>query len=280
MNPALLRAPRLALPTLALAGLTTTAWLLTAAGALQGALPLGLAAPLCALLAYVSFTPLHDATHQAVARARWLNGLVGRLAALPLLAPYPAFRVMHLAHHRHTNEPERDPDHWSGRGPGWALPLRWLSQDLHYYVRLIREPSLLRPLELLEVVLAVGAQLAALALALRAGIGLEFALVVLLPTRLATAALAFGFDYLPHRPHDTPARVDRFRASHVLREPWLTLPLCAQNFHLVHHLYPAVPFYRYGAVWRDQREALLARGAEERSLFGAPATSGSAPSPR
>ena len=93
--------------------------------------------------------------------------------------------------------------------------------------------------------------------------------VVLLPARLATAALAFAFDYLPHRPHETPAQEDRYRASHVFRERWLTLPLCGQNYHLVHHLYPAVPFYRYGAVWFDQREALLLKGASERGLFGA-----------
>ena len=83
------------------------------------------------------------------------------------------------------------------------------------------------------------------------------------------ALLAFAFDYLPHRPHLIPARADRFRATHIISGRWLTLPLCCQNYHLVHHLYPAVPFYGYGRVWHDQRDELLARGAREVPLLGA-----------
>ena len=95
-----------------------------------------------------------------------------------------------------------------------------------------------------------------------AGWGLELLLFVLIPARLGIAALAFGFDYLPHRPHTTPARVDRFQATAVRPSPWLTPLMLGQNFHLVHHLYPAVPFYRYGAVWRLRESALRAQGAK------------------
>jgi len=32
---------------------------------------------------------------------------------------------------------------------------------------------------------------------------------------------------------------------------WLLTPvLLYQNYHLVHHLYPTVPFYRYISIWR------------------------------
>ena len=27
-----------------------------------------------------------------------------------------------------------------------------------------------------------------------------------------------------------------------------------QNYHLVHHLYPTVPFYRYGKVWKAREQ--------------------------
>ncbi len=89
----------------------------------------------------------------------------------------------------------------------------------------------------------------------------------ILPSRLALLLLAFSFDHLPHRPHLVLGRVDPYRATHVFSDALLTPVFLYQNYHLVHHLYPGVPFYRYAQVWRDQRETLLARGARELRLF-------------
>jgi fatty acid desaturase len=37
---------------------------------------------------------------------------------------------------------------------------------------------------------------------------------------------------------------------------------------VVHHLYPAVPFYRYAGIWRLQGDELIAKGVQVRSLSG------------
>ena len=79
-----------------------------------------------------------------------------------------------------------------------------------------------------------------------------------LPSRLAIATLAFAFDWLPHRPHVVTAREDRMRATLIIEGRlwcWLTF---GQSLHLVHHLYPGVPFYRYATVWRERVKAQLA----------------------
>jgi fatty acid desaturase len=269
MNAALLRAPRVAWPTIALGFLATGSWLAVLGLTLSGELPLWLALPLATVSAYAAFTPMHDSAHRSVGRARWLNEAVGRLAGLPLLAPFPAFRFMHLEHHKHANEADADPDHWSGRGPRLLLPLRWLTQDLHYYARFFADRQRFSGAEQAEVVGGVALQVAAVAgLCALGQVGVALC-CVLLPARLATGMLAFAFDYLPHRPHLIPARADRFRATHIIAGRWWTVPLCCQNYHLVHHLYPAVPFYGYGRVWWDQREELLAQGAREVPLLGA-----------
>ena len=38
--------------------------------------------------------------------------------------------------------------------------------------------------------------------------------------------------------------------------------MLGQNYHLVHHLWPRVPFYRYGRVFYESREELESHGAE------------------
>ncbi|CAM5734605.1 Flavohemoprotein [Mycolicibacterium aubagnense] len=50
---------------------------------------------------------------------------------------------------------------------------------------------------------------------------------------------------------------------------WLYTPLMlSQNYHLVHHLHPSVPFYRYTKTWRRNEEAYLDRGAAISTVFG------------
>ena len=51
---------------------------------------------------------VHDAVHGAVSSAHpWLNGLVGRIGGVVFFAPFPAFRHVHLLHHKHTNDPKK-----------------------------------------------------------------------------------------------------------------------------------------------------------------------------
>ncbi len=257
-SPALREAlivPTWAWPTLALWVAAVTCWLGGALGVASGLPWAGGAA--MALGGYLAFTPMHDAAHRSVARRSWVNEVVGRLAAVTLFGPFPAFRFVHLEHHKHTNDPARDPDFWSGRSPAWALPLRWATQDLHYYVTYLRAGRPRR--ELAETVATFALYGGASAWLIAMG----WASVVVawvVASRVAMALLACGFDYLPHRPHVVTNKEDRYRATSVRLGLGWQVVLLNQNLHLLHHLNPAVPFYRYGTLWAEQREQLLSRG--------------------
>ncbi|MFC3615015.1 fatty acid desaturase [Lutimaribacter marinistellae] len=56
------------------------------------------------------FTLSHECTHQTPFRSRWLNEVVGHAIAPVLALPFTWFRYFHLAHHKWTNDPERDPE--------------------------------------------------------------------------------------------------------------------------------------------------------------------------
>jgi fatty acid desaturase len=237
-------------PTLAVFVAAVATWLLGVVLGTRGLVAPAAAIAACALGAYAAFTPLHEASHRSIARARWVSELVGRASGVLLIAPFPAFVRFHLEHHKHTNDPVADPDHWSGRGPAWALPLRWLTQDLHYYVRYARSLRS-RPARERAEVLGTIVALAGAASALAApGHAREVLLFWVLPARLAIGFLAFAFDWLPHRPHVVTAKEDRYRATGAFESRIAFALLFGQNLHLVHHLYPGVPFYRYGSVWR------------------------------
>ncbi|MCO4771790.1 MAG: fatty acid desaturase [Deltaproteobacteria bacterium] len=258
---AVLRRPNTAWPTIALAAGAVGLAVGSFVGAAAGVLSYAVAAPGMVVAAFVAFTPMHDAAHGAVARKRRTNEFVGRLCSVILAGPYAGFRWMHFQHHGHTNDAELDPDNYSGRGPTWALPLRWLTQDLHYYWLIIQQWGERPASERREIALnLVG--LAALVGGLCAlGYGAEVIFVWLLPVRVALGMLAFTFDYLPHSPYEATGAEDRYRATRIIEAPFLTVVLLQQNYHLIHHLYPAVPFYRYRAVYRVVAPELAAKGA-------------------
>jgi len=74
------------------------------------------------------FTLSHECTHATPFATPTLNTWVGHIVSLPLLLPFTWFRYFHLAHHKHTNDPARDPeiaDH--GRPTTWAQYALYLS---------------------------------------------------------------------------------------------------------------------------------------------------------
>ncbi len=56
------------------------------------------------------FAPLHESIHGTAFKSRRLNQAVARVAGFLLLLPADYFRLFHFAHHRHTQDPERDPE--------------------------------------------------------------------------------------------------------------------------------------------------------------------------
>ena len=56
------------------------------------------------------FAPLHETIHRTAFRSRWINDWVAAPIGFLLLIPARWFRAFHYAHHRHTRDPERDPE--------------------------------------------------------------------------------------------------------------------------------------------------------------------------
>ncbi len=56
------------------------------------------------------FTLSHECTHKTPFRTGWINEVVGHLIAVVIALPFVWFRYFHLAHHKWTNHPEKDPE--------------------------------------------------------------------------------------------------------------------------------------------------------------------------
>lgn len=257
------RPPLIAKPVLALFAGGLALWIGSSALALTGTWPLALSVPLNAIASFLLFTVSHDASHHSISSSARVTSWIGRVATA-FFAPHAGFRTwrfIHMQHHRFTNEDDgRDPDHYTNVGPRWALPLRWLTVDLYYmvfYLPQLRSRPRGERRELYATWLVIGGAGAA---AIATGHALELIALYLGPARLAIVFLAWSFDYLPHHglEHAT-AQTNRFQATrNRIGLEWLLSPLLLnQNYHLVHHLHPTIPFHRYVAVWRKREDAYL-----------------------
>ena len=165
------------------------------------------------LLGYLAFTVMHEAGHGNIhgRDPRWkpLAEACGWLSGLLILGPYPAFRVIHNLHHSHTNDPQRDPDHWVAAGGTARVALRCLTMLPYYYWAFLWGPSSrTRPARLERpFVLWTTAAYVVLAAALTvSGLGRQVFALWLVPAVLACGLLAFVFDWLPHHPHHEQRR--------------------------------------------------------------------------
>ena len=77
----------------------------------------GVLVPVQGVLIVFLFTLEHECTHKTPFRTEWLNEWVGRASGLLILQPFVWFRYFHLAHHRYTNLPDKDPELMAGGKP-------------------------------------------------------------------------------------------------------------------------------------------------------------------
>ncbi|MCE8009288.1 fatty acid desaturase [Aestuariivita sp.] len=74
------------------------------------------------------FTLAHECTHQTPFQTRWINEVAGHVSSAAVGMSFTWFRYFHLAHHKHTNDPEHDPELADGPRPqSWQAYLIYLS---------------------------------------------------------------------------------------------------------------------------------------------------------
>lgn len=273
-NPALLKTlqtkPVIALPTLVLFLVSWLVFLLiTWATLIPHWLPTVTGAVLAALCGYALFSPIHDSLHRSVSKHEWLNDLVG-IGVLFLMVPYSPYKLLrwgHMQHHRFTNEKGADPDKFLT--DTWHAPLTtWMFFELFYLPSYWRHRHERPREEVIQVFAQLTLGLAWMALAFW-WTGAEFFLYWLVASRTTLWLIVAVFVFLPHQPFTVLQKERPYQAT-LLRKGWhwlLTPAMAYQNWHLVHHLYPTVPFYRYRQAWLAREAFHESKGPIRVSTF-------------
>ncbi|WP_299441780.1 fatty acid desaturase [uncultured Aquimarina sp.] len=212
-------------------------------------------------IAYGMFTIAHEASHGNISGGiksyKRLEEILGWLSSFFLLFPFSAFVVIHLRHHAHTNDPVNDPDHYVNGSNPFAIFFRCLTLIGHYFgltlgtdskkniaMNSIRNQSI----AFMFVLVAV------LGILILSGNGKALFYVFILSALIAAPILAFSFDWLPHYPHNN---LSKYHNTRIVTIPGLEFLSLYQSYHLIHHLHPRVPFYKYRSCFLDIEAELL-----------------------
>ncbi len=80
------------------------------------------------------FTLQHETTHKTPFANEPINEWVGRVCGVLIVQPFEWFRYFHLAHHRHTNIPGKDPELLAGAKPETVGAYLWHVTGLPFWI--------------------------------------------------------------------------------------------------------------------------------------------------
>ncbi len=210
------------------------------------------------LALHCSGTVIHDACHQSAHRNRIVNAILGHCSALILVFAFPVFTRVHLQHHGNVNHPKDDPDHYvSTGGPLWLIAVRFLYHEVFFFQR-----RLWRNYELLEWFISRLIVITIVYISVQyhfLGYILNFWFI---PAFIVGITLGLFFDYLPHRPF---VERSRWKNARVYPGKVLNILILGQNYHLIHHLWPSIPWYNYQPTYYLMKPLLDEKGSPQTS---------------
>ncbi|MFB2970738.1 fatty acid desaturase [Aerosakkonema sp. BLCC-F183] len=207
----------------------------------------------------------HEGVHGVLSNNPHWNRILSILCALPVLQNYSAYKVLHLKHHKDLGL-EGDPDRYKN-----YTQWNWLVFLMYWGRLLIGYPVYIIAIPILGFRQGQRKD--------RIWIAIELALLGLLVTAvllspIPQSLLIHGW-LIPMLFINTMVNIrgmsqhtlledesDLIRGTRtILTNPITRFFMCNENYHLEHHLYPAVPWYNLPRLHQELKQELTWRGA-------------------
>ncbi len=213
-------------------------------------------------------TFMHDATHNILFEKKWENWTFGIIAMIPLMASFIAFKEDHMDHHRY-NRTYKDPD-------AFTMGKRGVADFIAFYAYIVAGAvisfvhfNFIYPFQrfnrrkwsihLFETALKILCYWALIAWALNNGVLAKTLEIWLIPVFFFSVFNSMRF-IAEH--YETPWNEGQLLGSRtVTSNPVHSFFWNNINWHIGHHVYPAIPWYNLIELHKLMAPGLAARGA-------------------
>jgi len=205
---------------------------------------------------YVGYTVFHEAVHGNMhgknQSLRWINDSVGYVMGQILCVSFCAHREQHLRNHNHRNEPPHRERAGLVRD---AIAVAKLQYRDFFTQNWFSSASTQRRKVVVEIALMIFSRGALISIYSP----LETTIFFIGYLVFGVLILIILFIWLVH-PSDKKAHRYQNTTTFIFPKPihnlltWLWL---FQNYHIIHHLFPRVPFYKYQVLFHEMESDLV-----------------------
>jgi len=213
-------------------------------------------------------TFMHDGTHNTLFKEKWANWAFGIICMIPLMASFIAFKEDHLEHHRY-NRSYKDPD-------AFTMGKRGILDFVVFYTYIVAGAvlsfvhfNLLYPIKrfdlkkwsihLFETALKIACYWVLVAWAMNNGVLAKTLEVWLVPVLIFSLFNSVRF-IAEH--YETPWNEGQLVGSRtIISNPVNSFFWNNINWHIGHHVYPAIPWYNLVELHQLMKPAIEAKGA-------------------
>ena len=205
------------------------------------------------------FAAIHECIHATAFKSRRINQLVAWLVALPTLLNADFYRLFHMAHHKHCQDPDKDPE-LQPPPPTSQQAYLWRITGLPYWIARVSQLfglargrfagyAFILPEERDGIRRSVQGNLAVYAVVLAASIWFQSLAALwfwILPVLLARPFLQL---YLLSEHTGCSADDNVLTNTRTTLALWpIRLLMWNMPYHTAHHLYPQIPFHALPAA--------------------------------
>lgn len=245
--------------------------------AVFGQIGVGFALIFSTITCYYMYQFHHEATHGNISgKSNALDKFIGNFVGVIIDLHFASYSKVHLQHHEYTNTTKDSLDSQFSEGyksiirsiktiyikiilclpAGMKIASKTLSREDKIKAYKMSKHKDMVKFNRITLLAAVISPLTPL--------GWSFLLLWYVPANLSIFLMQFFLDWLPHSVYgeDGFRYSDKYRNTKVLRWFGSSVIMANQNYHLIHHINPRIPFHKYKTAFNLMHDSLVANGAQ------------------
>lgn len=212
---------------------------------------------------YFSFTVMHDAVHNSISSNKIFNDFIGSTSSIILspISSYNAFKYIHKKHHLYVNT-KKDPDYWISHSSNHIIhkcvlqiPYYWFYIFKIYLYGEIDIKTFFQ--SIYQIIILIFTYMTFYVFNFNYSLYIIY-YYMFLPSLISIPLLSLMLTYLPHK---NMGYKDKYKTSSIIKlkyvsEFFTSIIMANQNYHIIHHLNPNIPFHQYKNYYLQNKDTI------------------------